>query len=169
MNKKKITLVSLVSLIGTFYAQAALAICPVCVIGVSGGVGLTRWLKIDDTITGLWIGGMTVAIIMWTIQWLDKKNIKFPFRNALIIILSYATVIWPLRSIEVIGDEYNTIWGMDKLILTIFIGSIVFYGFEKWYRAIRFKNGGSLFRYQKVVWAWIPLIILSVFFYFMTK
>jgi hypothetical protein len=169
MNKKKITLVSLISLISTFYAQAALAICPVCVIGVSSGVGLARWLKIDDTITGLWIGGMTVAIIMWTIQWLDKKNIKFTLRNTLIIILSYATVIWPLRSIEVIGDEYNTIWGMDKLILTIFIGSIVFYGFEKWYRAIRAKNGGSLFRYQKVVWAWIPLIILSIIFYFITK
>ena len=169
MDKKRITISSLLSLVGIFFTQTALAICPVCVIGVTTGVGLTRWLKIDDTITGLWIGGMTVAIIMWTIQWLEKKNIKFRFRNTSIIILSYITVIWPLRSIEVIGNEYNTIWGMDKLILTIFIGSIAFYGFEKWYRDIRFKNGKSIFRYQKVVWAWLPLIILSIFFYFMTR
>jgi hypothetical protein len=152
-----------------FPMQAALAVCPVCVMGVSAGVGLARWLKIDDTITGLWIGGMTVGIIMWTIQWLDKKNIKFKFRDILTILSYYVLIIWPLHSIEVIGHKYHTIWGMDKLILTIFIGSITFYSFEKWYRVMRAKRGKSLFKYQKVVWAWLPLIILSIIFYFLTR
>jgi hypothetical protein len=166
----KITITSILSLVGIFFTQTASAvICPVCVIGVSAGVGLSRWLKIDDTITGLWIGGMTVGLILWTMQWLDKKNIKFRLRNILIILSYYAMVIWPLRSLEVIGNQYHAIWGMDKLILTIFIGSISFFGFEKWYRAMRAKNGKSLFRYQKVVWAWLPLVILSILFYFITR
>lgn len=167
--KNKITITSLISLLGVFSAQAALAVCPVCVMGVSAGVGLARWLKIDDTITGLWIGGMTVGLIMWTIQWFDKKKIKFKLRNILIILSYYALVIWPLHSIEVIGNQYNTIWGMDKLILAIFIGSITFLGFEKWYRVMRAKRGKSLFRYQKIVWAWLPLFILSIVFYYLTK
>ena len=169
LNKNKITLTSIISLAGIFFAQTALAVCPVCVVGVSAGLGLARWLKIDDTITGLWIGGLTIAMVMWTIEWFNKKNIKFWGRDILTFIVYYATVIWPLHSIEVIGNQYHTIWGMDKLILTIFIGSIAFFGFEKWYRAMRAKNGKSLFRYQKVVWAWLPLVILSIFFFFLTR
>lgn len=167
--KNKIVLASVISFLGIFFAQTALAVCPVCVVGVGAGLGLARWLKIDDTITGLWIGGLTVAMIMWTIEWFDKKNIKFWGRDILTVIVYYVTVIWPLHSIEIIGNEYHTIWGMDKLILTIFIGSIAFFGFEKWYRVMRTKRGKSLFRYQKVVWAWLPLIILSIFFFFVTR
>jgi len=169
MNKNKITIASVVSFVGLFFAQAALAVCPVCVIGVSAGVGLARWLKIDDTITGLWIGGLTIGMVMWTIEWFNKKNIKFKGRDILTFLAYYTMVLWPLYSIEVIGNQYHTIWGMDKLILTIFIGSAAFIGFEKWYRAMRAKNGKSLFRYQKVVWAWLPLIILSIIFFFITR
>ena len=167
MNKATIT--SLLSVVGIFFTQTALAVCPVCVMGVSAGVGLTRWLKIDDTITGLWIGGLTVGLIMWTIEWFNKKNINFKFRNIVIIALYYAMVIWPFYSIEVIGNQYNIIWGMDKLIFAIFIGSASFLGFEKWYRVMRAKRGKSLFKYQKVVWALLPLAILSVFFFFITR
>jgi len=169
LNKNKITLASVISFAGIFFAQTALAVCPVCVVGVSAGLGLARWLRIDDTITGLWIGGLTIAMVMWTIEWFNKKNIRFWGRDILTFIVYYATVIWPLHSIEVIGNQYHTIWGMDKLILTIFIGSIAFFGFEKWYRAMRAKNGKSLFRYQKVVWAWLPLVALSIFFFFLTR
>ncbi|MFA5714126.1 MAG: hypothetical protein WC998_00080 [Candidatus Paceibacterota bacterium] len=169
MIKNKITLASIASLVGIFFAKTALAVCPVCVIGVGAGLGLARWLKIDDTITGLWIGGLTVGLIMWTNEWLEKKNIKFTGRNIVTAIIYYVTVIWPLHSIEVIGNEYHTLWGFDKLILTIVIGSISFFFFEKWYRVMRAERGKSLFRYQKVVWAILPLIILSVVFFFLTR
>jgi hypothetical protein len=165
----KITITSLLSVIGIFFTQTALAVCPVCVIGVSTGLGLARWLKIDDTITGLWIGGLTVGLVMWTIEWFNKKNINFKWRNIIIILSYYLMVLWPLYSIEIIGDQYHTIWGMDKLILTIFIGSAAFLGFEKWYRVMRAKRGKSLFKYQKIVWAWMPLIILSIIFFFLTR
>jgi len=168
-DKNKIALASIISFLGIFFAQTALAVCPVCIIGVTAGLGLARWLKIDDTITGLWIGGLTVSLIMWTIEWFDKKNIKFWGRDILTVIVYYASVVWPLRSVEIIGNEYHTIWGMDKLILTIFIGSISFFVFEKWYRAMRARRGKSLFRYQKVVWALIPLVILSIVFFFLTR
>ncbi|MDD4409771.1 MAG: hypothetical protein PHW52_03930 [Candidatus Pacebacteria bacterium] len=165
----KIKLISLISFIGTFFTQAALAVCPVCVIGASAGLGLARWLKIDDTITGVWIGGLTVGIIMWTIEWFNKKKINFWGKDVIIIASYYIMVIWPLHSIEVIGSEYHTIWGMDKLIFSIFVGSATFLVFEKWYRSMRAKRGKSLFKYQKVVWALIPLLILSIIFYFITK
>ena len=169
INKNKITFVSLFSLLGTFVASKALAICPVCVVGIGAGVGLTRWLKIDDTITGLWIGALTVSFIVWTIEWFKKKNIDFKGRNIIVILAYYAMVFWPLHSIEAIGSGFNTIWGMDKLIFSIILGSISFFGFEKWYRSMRAKRGKSMFRYQKVIWPMIPLIILSIVFFFVTR
>ncbi len=168
-NKGKIALASTISFLGIFFAQTALAVCPVCVIGVTAGLGLARWLKIDDTITGLWIGGLTVSLTLWTIEWFDKKNIRFWGRDILTVIVYYVSVLWPLHSIEIIGNQYHTIWGMDKLILSITIGSISFFAFEKWYRRMRAKRGKSLFRYQKVVWALIPLVVLSVVFFFLTR
>lgn len=168
LNKTKFNLVFSLAVLGLFLASVAKAVCPVCTVVTAAGLGLARWLKIDDTITGLWIGGFVVLLIMWTIQYLDKKNIKFPGRAILLTIAYYALTIWPLRSIEIIGNAQHTIWGMDKLILSIVIGGISFFGFEKWYRAMRAKRGKSLFRYQKVIWPIIPLIVLSIFFYFVT-
>jgi len=168
-SKIKIAFFSLFSGINLFFASSVFAICPVCVVGVTSGLGLARWLKIDDTITGLWIGGMAIVLIAWTIEWLAKKNIKFKGIEILTIIFYYILIIWPLRSIEVIGEQNHEIWGMDKLVLTIFLGSISFFGFEKWYRNMRAKRGKSMFRYQKVIWPLIPLITLSIFFYFVTK
>lgn len=169
LNKTKLYLLSSVSAVGIFFATTVKAVCPVCTVGVFAGLGLARWLKIDDTITGLWIGGFTVLLIMWTIQFLNNKKINFPGRDILLIVIYYALTIWPLRSLEIIGNEQHAIWGMDKLIFTIILGSIAFFGFEKWYRADRAKRGKSLFRFQKVIWPMIPLIVLSVFFYFVTK
>ena len=42
--------------LGLFFAIPAKAICPVCTVAVGAGIGLSRWLGIDDSITGLWIG-----------------------------------------------------------------------------------------------------------------
>jgi hypothetical protein len=169
ISRNKIIFLSFFSLLGTFFASSVLAICPVCVVGVGAGVGLTRWLKIDDTITGLWIGALTVSLIAWTIEWFKKKNIDFKGKNIIIIIAYYAMVFWPLHSLEAVGNGFNTIWGMDKLIFSIVLGSISFFGFEKWYRNMRAKRGKSMFRYQKVIWPMIPLIVLSIMFFYITR
>ncbi|MDD5569255.1 MAG: hypothetical protein PHG23_02475 [Candidatus Pacebacteria bacterium] len=172
LNKKnKIAILSITSIVSMFFATAANAVCPVCTVGVAAGLGLARWLRIDDTITGLWIGGFTVLLVMWTIAWFDKKNIKFWGRDILTTIVYFFFVLWPLRFLEVggIGNQSHTIWGMDKLVFSILLGAAAFFGFEKWYRSMRAKRGKSLFRYQKVIWPIIPLIVLSVFFYFVTK
>ena len=63
--------------VGLLFAKKALAVCPICTVAAATGIGFSRWLGIDDTITGLWIGGLTVSLITWTIDWLGKKNIRF--------------------------------------------------------------------------------------------
>jgi len=167
---KKISALSLLSFIILAFSVPAKAICPVCTVAVIGGVGLSRWLGIDDTITGLWVGGVTVSLIAWTIDWLNKKNIRFLFRKILIIALYYGFIVVPLIWWDVIGHPLNKIWGMDKLLFGIILGTILFIiGMIAYPYLKNKKTDKPYFPYQKVVVAIAPLIIFSFILFFLIK
>lgn len=157
----------------TLAALPAKAVCPVCIIAVGAGLGLSEYLGIDDTIAGAWIGGLLVAMIIWTINWLNKKNWKFgnkDLRDILITIVYYAMVIWPLWTKNLIGHPGNKLFGLDKLIFGIGVGSLGFLGATLWYNNIKKNNGGhAQFPFQKVAWPVGALVLLSLAFYFLTK
>jgi len=152
------------------FIMPAKAVCPVCTIAVGAGVGFSRWLGIDDTVTGLWIGGITVSMIVWTINWMIKKNINFKGRNAITTIAYYLLIVAPLHFIDIIGHPYNKMWGIDKIILGVMVGSVFFYLGDITYQYLKKKNGGKAhFPFEKVVLPISPLIILSIVFYLLTK
>lgn len=153
-----------------FFTVQAQAICPICTIAVGAGIGLAQWLGIDDSITGLWIGGLTVSLIAWTINWLNKKNIRFFGRKPLIVLGYYALIVLPLYFKGLIGHPLNTLWGYDKLVVGIILGSILFTIGAATYEILKRKNQGhAYFPFQKVVMPVGPLLIFSVVFYFLTK
>ena len=171
MKKILIYLLSIFA-VSFLFAQKALAVCPICTIAVGVGVGLSRWLGIDDTISGLWIGGLTVSMITWTESWLEKKNICFKGRIFANILGYYSLIIIPLYYSGIIGHPLNTLCacGLDKLLLGIIVGSIGFWFGASWYYYLKEKNQGRVyFPFQKVVFPISPLIILSIIFYFLTK
>ena len=154
------------------FAKKALAVCPICTIAVGTGVGLSRWLGIDDAITGLWIGGLIVSMIIWTESWLEKKNIRFKGRIFANIFAYYALIIIPLYYSGIISNPLNTLCacGLDKLLFGIIAGSLAFWFGASWYFYLKEKNNGhAYFPFQKVVMPVLPLIILSVIYYFLTK
>lgn len=153
-------------------AKQALAVCPICTIAVGAGVGLSRWLGIDDSISGLWIGGLTVSMITWTLSWFDKKNIHFRGRALATTVGYYLLIVAPLYFMGVMGNPLNAICdcGLDKLLIGIIVGSIAFWFGAEWYFNLKEKNGGhAYFPFQKVVMPVSPLIIMSLIFYFLTK
>jgi len=153
-----------------FLINTVSAVCPVCTIAVGAGVGFSRWLGIDDMISGLWIGGLTVSLIMWTIEWLNKKNIKFKGKNLLTFILYYLLIVMPLFYFDIMGHPLNKVWGVDKLLLGIIFGSVFFYLGSFYYEYLKKKNNDkAYFPYQKVVMPVSSILILSIIFYFITK
>jgi len=172
MKKLFLCLAAIFGLIFVF-AEKALAVCPICTIAVGAGVGLSRWLGIDDSITGLWIGGLTVSMITWTISWFDKKNIRFRGRIITTILGYYSLIVVPLYFMGIMGNPLNTLCAcgvVDKLLLGIITGSIAFWFGASWYYYLKEKNQGrAYFPFQKVVMPISPLIILSIIFYFLTK
>lgn len=154
----------------TCVAVNVYAVCPVCTIAVGAGIGFTSWLGIDDLITGLWIGALTVSLIVWTVRCLDRKNVHFLGRKILVVSFYYLSTILPLYFQGYIGHMLNKLWGIDKLLLGIMVGSVVFFAGSLTYDILKRNHGGKpYFPFQKVVMPIFPLIILSLAFYYVSK
>jgi hypothetical protein len=146
---------------------SAKAVCPVCTIAIGAGVGLCRWLGIDDTVSGTWIGGLILSMSFWLLNWLDKKQIQFKFRKLYVVVLFYAITVIPLYFMGIIGHPYNKLWGIDKLVIGIIAGSIAFIASLFLEKLLRSKNNGKVFfPFQKVVLPVLFLTIVSVVFSF---
>ncbi|PIU42706.1 MAG: hypothetical protein CO034_03045 [Parcubacteria group bacterium CG_4_9_14_0_2_um_filter_35_11] len=175
MKNKVPLLIFLIISISLLFTPKVLAICPLCTVAVGAGVGLARWLGVDDTISGLWIGGLTVSLIAWTIDWLEKKNIRFKGRKIVTILGYYLLMVVPLYFSGFLGNPHNSLicfcgFHFDKLLLGIIAGSIGFWFGASWYYYLKEKHGSrAYFPFQKVVMPIAPLIILSIIFYFLTK
>lgn len=164
---KKILFLFGLTLIPTFFVQA---FCPVCVVAVGAGLELSNYLGIDDVVTGLWIGALLVGLSAWTIEWLGKKKINFKGNTLAIYAAYYLLTIIPLYFAGLMGQAYHSFWGVDKLLLGIIFGSVVFFSGGMWHFQLKEKNNDKVyFPFQKVVIPVGLLLILSVVFYFLTK
>jgi hypothetical protein len=160
---------------------SASAMCPVCTVAAAGGVELSRMLGIDDAITGLWLGGLTVSLILWTESWLDKKvfhrkgkefTLRFKGRLLANTLLYLLLIIVPLWSMGVIGQPGGALhfYGIDRLLLGAAVGASAFWFGGTLYEEMKAGNGGHAhFPFEKVVMPIAPLLLVSVIFYFLTK
>jgi hypothetical protein len=153
-----------------FLPSSVLAVCPICSVAAAGGVGLSRWLGIDDTISGIWIGGLVTSLAICFLSWLDKKNIKFKFRSFVTLVLFYSITIFPLYQMKLINYSYNNLWGHDKFLIGIILGSLTL-SMGAWiHNLLKEKNNNKVyFPFQKVIIPTSFLTCASIIFYFITK
>jgi hypothetical protein len=167
---KKIYSVLTLSGFGLFIGQFAYAICPICVVGIGAGLGLSRWLGVDDLISSIWIGGLLVALAAWTIDWLNRKNIHFVLRDIIIWLAYYLLVLLPLYLYDIAGHPLNKFWGVDKILLGTIIGTVIAVLAIVLHFWLKKKNGDKVyFPYQKVAIPIASLIITSLIVYFLLK
>lgn len=160
---------SLYTLPSLLFPSISYAVCPVCTVAVVAGLGLSRWLGVDDTVSGIWIGGVILSASFWLASWLKKKNITFPYLTVISAAIMYAFVLIPLKFAKIIGHPFNTLWGVDKLILGTLIGSVVFLIAVFADRKVREIKGKQLFAFQRVIFPVGALAIMSLVFYFVTR
>lgn len=145
--------------------------CPVCTVTVVAGLSLSRLLGIDDIIVSIWIGALILSLSYVTYDWISKKWPKFHATRYLLltIFLMYALTLIPLKLNGSIGTESNCLWGIDKIVLGIIIGSFTFLLGAWLDKKERKMKGRQLLPYQKVAFPVFLLIIVSLIFYFVTK
>jgi hypothetical protein len=142
------------------------AVCPLCTLAVGVGVGLSRYLGIDDAITGMWLGALILSSSLWFIDWLEKRKVKFFARDQITIASFYLIALVPLYFSGMIGNEYNTLFGIDKLLLGCLLGTLSFLkavSADKYLR--RLNKNKVMFPYQKVIIPVTFLVIESIIVY----
>jgi len=155
-----------VSVFGFLWASAVKAICPLCVVAIGAGLGLSRWLGIDDTVSSVWIGALLVALIGWTIIEMKKHNWRFTLDTVVISLAYYLLTFIPLYYAGIVGHPLNKIFGIDKIVFGTIIGTIVFLLSYWLHLYLKKKNGGKVyFNYQKVVIPVVVLLLTSVILY----
>jgi len=154
-------------LIGGFlWASAVRAVCPLCVVAIGAGLGLSRWLGVDDIVSSIWIGALLVTMIWWTLAEMKKNNWNFPYDGVIISLAYYLLTFVPLYYSGILGHPLNKIFSIDKIVFGTILGTIISL-LGHWFSIyLKKKNNDKVFfPYQKVVIPVVILILTSVIFY----
>ncbi len=172
MSLKKIlsilTLAFFSSLI--FLSDFVYAHCPLCTAATGAAVITSRWLGVDDLVTGVFIGGLIISTALWFSNILKKGNKGgeyFKFQSLIIFLITLASVVIGFYFLDFIGPRnYFKIFGIDKILLGMFVGiiiSVVALEFHKYTRKI---NGNKNFvPLQSIVLMLVFLVLVSLSFY----
>ena len=139
---------------------SAHAVCPVCTVAVGAGLEGARLLGVDDVITGIWAGALMLSLFFWTVGWLQKRNVKSLFWQIIAPFILYYTLLAGVYLMPGINFGEQKMFGIDKFLLGVIVGTISFYFGARWYRKIKKKNGGhAKFAFQKVI---VPISFLLI-------
>jgi len=160
--KKLLSISALVTLTSALLTNAAWAVCPVCTIAVGGILGLGEWLGVDPVLIGIWLGALTLSLASWTARYMHKKGVKNALWYLLVFVayyaMTFAVYFLPKVHFGIAGGPNNVLWGIDKLLLGIVVGSIGLWLGDRWYARMKRKNDGhAQFPYQRVV---VPIGLL---------
>src|SRR3990167_7869874 len=101
---KKIILF-LLGIFTLFLTPTVMAHCPLCTIGAGAAAAGAVWLGVSRVVVALFIGAFAISMGMWFSRIIKKRYI--PFQKTVIILLIFATTIFPLLPIfSVIGPLY---------------------------------------------------------------
>ncbi len=151
--------------------SALAAVCPVCVVGVGAGLAFADVLGVDYSVIGLWSGGLMLALTLFTANWLKKKGVVNMFWYFIVpFVLYYGMLLSVYAFPEIIVYNEYVFFGIDKLLLGIVVGTLLFYFGAKRYSAINKSNGGkSQYPFQKVVLPIEYLLVGNVVLWLATK
>lgn len=149
-------------------------ICDLCTVGVIAGLSISRYLWVDDSVIGVWVGACIVTLIVMTNTYLEKKKIRFFLRNIIISLTYIGFSFVSLYYADVIGIHrntflYSTSIFLDKILVSSIIGGVVLMTSSIVYQFLKSQNNNRAhFPFEKVAIPLISLIITSVIFYIIT-
>lgn len=156
----------LLAIVAILVPTTIYAFCPVCTVAVAAGVGLSRYLKIDDIITGTWIGAFMISLVFWLFNWMKSKKITQNYIFGLSALAAYFITILPLYYAGIIGHPKNTLFGIDRLLDGMVIGTILFMLAIWNYSILKKRNKNhAYFPFQKIAMVVGYLAIISFVFY----
>lgn len=161
-------LISLFTIYYSLFSREANAHCPLCVAGAGVGLTLSRWVGVDDSITGIWIGALLGAISFWGYTALVKKLKKgsMVWLKPAVYLAVFASTLWSFYKFNLV-IRMEKMWGLDKLAFGIIAGGIAFYLVDEINNLAIHLKGKTLFPYQRMVTGLGSIILLSFLDYYL--
>lgn len=168
--KKSVLSALIVFVVAVLAMPAAWAVCPVCTVAVGAGLEGARLLGVDDVITGIWAGGLTLSLFFWTVGWLKKRGVTNVWLLIVLPLVVYYGLLGAVYLMPGVTFGAQTLWGIDKFMLGVIVGTLAFYLGARWYVKIKRDNGGhAKFAFQKVVVPLSFLLVATAVFWLITK
>lgn len=159
--------ISFLFLVLPIQANSTPIACPVCAVAIASGLGLSRTLGVKDVVVGVWAGALLLALSHGCVIFIRKKNIKNIIFEILIYVATYSLIL-PMYIGEKAATVFNLdkIFGIDKFLFSIIVGSVVLFASSKLYFSMKEKSGKPHFPYEKVVLPVTSLLAISILFNF---
>ncbi len=178
-KKKWMVIVVIATLIALLPSVSAH--CPLCTTGAAVSVGVARSYGVDDSIVGVFLGGFIGSSVLWFNKWF-KKKVNFPLQEPAIMFASflmfaipfyYAGLINNFMAVKSNPAHYSLlgmgVFGVDKLLFGMLLGTLVLWGVFKLSEAIKKKRGKVLLPYQGLVFMAVTLLCLNLFLLMLTS
>ena len=162
------------------YSAPVFAHCPLCTAATGAVVATTRVIGIDDIVVGTFIGAFTISTAFWIGNVINKrllnrkksaqsKGLEY-VKTSMPYALSAVFLIFTIVGFYfggLLDPMYNYyIWGVQKLVAGMIIGTIVTIAAFDFHRLIRRANNNkNYFPMQGIILPLIALAAVDVFMY----
>ena len=165
MSAQKSKLFTIISITSFFTCFSVRAVCPLCVVAVGAGVGLSRFFGVPDVVTGVWLGGLLSALALWVVALLHKTRFNRPILLFPVFVLTYLSMLVTVWVLNLFGHNHAS-WGHDCLGLGILVGSLSFLGGVVVHGVLKYYHQNTVYFYfQKLVIPVVCILLASVFMY----
>ncbi len=148
-----------------------MAPCAVCVVAISGGLGISRALGIDDAMTGVWVGALLLSLATLTVNWLKKKWPSKQFLPVSGFLLTYLLILPFFFTFDLFANSPE-IFGYKSLALGMIVGTIFLaLGLytDQVLRRLKADDNKGFFPFQKVFVPVFFLLLATLMMWFLTS
>lgn len=139
--------------------------CAVCTVAVGASLEIARRMGVDDGVVGVWAGAFLVILGYWTINWFDKKNWHFAYRDFVILVTSVLMILFMYISELAYTPKAILIFWIDPFLFATICGALVLHYSSEFYQWMKKKNGGHAhFPFEKVVVPVVALLLTAKLF-----
>ena len=138
-----------------FLTQAATAHaqCAVCTVALVSGLGISRFLGVDDALTGVWLGAAMTGMIGFISNMLAQRFVKFKQVKLISMVVMAAILAYVLYRVDGIFARDGFL-GLTNLSVGVVIGIICLalgLYLDQALRRLKNDHGRAYFPFQKVV------------------
>ncbi|MBU2615641.1 MAG: hypothetical protein KKC19_00905 [Nanoarchaeota archaeon] len=161
MNKRFLILPTFV----IFLINSVSAHCPLCTIGAGVAGAGAVWLGVSKVVVALFIGAFAMSMGFWFSNIIKKRYV--PFQKTLIVIVVFATTVFPLMPIfsavgplylSFVGD-YGTTYAVNYSLGSTLLGGIVILSSPSISRSLTRIRKGKMIPFQGMIITFLTLII----------